>query len=437
MTKTKLSMGVLLLSGLFLFACGGKTPAGTPGAAGTNGQAGTSAQAGTTGQAGTTATNQDAATDKNPATTADGKCVTGAYPRDGACMCLSNVPNVCGDICVDMMLDNDNCGACANKCAATASCNAGKCGPMPATVIPAAAGCTSIHIAVVGPTLYWTDQGHGMVKSAPVAGTPVTMIAMGEAAPTLIEVRGTTVFWQAGMTIRKSTAGAAATTVVTSTDPINGFTASVDGATVYFSALTKVKQVAAAGGAVVDVASEEQLGKPNALALDGTNLVYPCDVNGDVDVVQLAAGKVASCGKEDPDGGALLQVMCTRIARSQGELILGTVVATGNRAYWANGATLHANVSSQGALQVNEQVASTIGTNSVSTMTFSGTNLFFAEFDPDITKKGTGLIEKTPMVKDSTAVAVARGQNGPASIAADATKVYWSTSDCSIMSTTQ
>jgi membrane-bound inhibitor of C-type lysozyme len=426
MTKTKLSMGVLLMSGLFLFGCSSKPGASTPGAAGTSGGAGTSGQAGTTG-------NMDAST--NPATLPNGHCVSGAYPRDGiGCMCLSNVPNVCVDKCTDIRTDNDNCGACGTKCDANASCNAGKCGPVPVVVVPAAAGCTSLHIAVGGTSLYWTDEGHGTVKSMPLAGGAGATVAMAETTPTSLVVAGTTVFWLSGKMIRKSTAGAAATTVVTSPDPINGFTASVDGATVYFSALTKVMQVPAAGGAAVVVASEEHAGVPGALALDGTTLVYPCDINGDVDVVELAAGKVSSCGAED-DAGALVQVMCTRIARSQGSLFLGSILATGHRAYWADNPTIKGGDSTPGAAQSNDSIASTASTNgSISALTNSGTTLLFAEYDKAMPAT-SGYIDKAPLVKDSTTIILARAQNAPGSIAADTTKVYWSTGDCKIMST--
>jgi hypothetical protein len=421
----------------FSFFFVGSAASGSAGADGGTagaGAAGSSGQAGTTGQAGNT--NQDAATDMNPAAIGDGRCVSGAYPRDGACMCLANIPNVCGDKCTDETTDNDNCGACGNKCDASAACNAGKCGPIPTVLVPAAAGCTSLHIAVGGTTLYWTDQGHGTVKSMPVAGGTATTVAGTETIPTSILVRGTTVFWLSGNVIRKSTAGAAATTVVTSPDAINGFTSSTDAATVYFSALTKVKQVAAAGGPAVDVASEEHAGIPGGLALDGTALVYPCDINGDVDVVELATGKVASCGAEN-DAGDLLQVMCTRIARSQGSLFLGTILATGHRAYWADGTTVKGGDTTPGGAQNNDSIASTASTNgAITALTYAGTTLLFAEYDKAMAAN-SGFIDKAPLVKDSNTTILARGQNAPDSIASDGTKVYWSTGDCKIMSTPQ
>ena len=48
-----------------------------------------------------------------------------------------------------------------------------------------------------------------------------------------------------------------------------------------------------------------------------------------------------------------------------------------------------------------------------------------------------GFVERTPYAPGSAAGVIARGQMAPTSIAVDATRVYWSTSDCAINSTAQ
>jgi hypothetical protein len=437
MTKINMTIGALLVGSLYVAAnfaaCNGggsQTGAAGSSAAGTSatGAAGSSA----TGAAGSSS-NTDAGS--MSATLADGKCVINAYPREGGiCMCQPSTPNVCGDRCTDTKTDNANCGMCGKACPATSTCNNGTCGPEAMTVVPAAAGCMSMQIAVGDGKIFWTDLGHKTVKSVPVAGGNATVISMVETGPTLITVRGTTVFWlDGGMILKKSVAGAAPTVVYTSTTKINGFTVSADGMKVYFSTGVTVKQVMTAATAI-DVALEEHEGVPGALALDpnGTTMVYPTDLNGDVDIVYLKDGMVAKCGKEDPaNPGMYLMVNCTRIARSQGSLFKEAVVAVAGKVYWVDGTSVKGGDSAPGAAASNDTYGSTLE-NNITALTANATTIYFAEAKSDGTE---GIIEKTAMMKDSTPVQLARGQKGPNSIATDATKVYWSTSDCSINAT--
>jgi hypothetical protein len=446
MKKINMTIGALLVGSLYVAAnfaaCnGGGSQTGAAGSSAAGSSATGAAGTTCTGAAGTSATGA-AGTSSNTdagamsATQPDGKCVTNAYPREGGiCMCQPSTPNVCGDRCTDTKTDNANCGMCGKACPATSTCNNGTCGPEATTVVPAAPGCMSMQIAVGNGNIYWTDLGHKTVKYAPVSGCgAVTTITDATATgPTLITLRGTTLFWLDGMVIKKSVGGAAAEVVYTSPTKINGLTVSADGMKVYFSTGVTVKQVMTATTAI-DVALEEHEGVPGALALDpnGTTMVYPTDLNGDVDIVYLKDGMVAKCGKEDPaNPGMYLMVNCTRIARSQGSLFKEAVVAVAGKVYWVDGTSVKGGDSAPGAAASNDTYGSTLE-NNITALTANATTIYFAEAKSDGTE---GIIEKTAMVKDSTPVQLARGQKGPNSIATDATKVYWSTSDCSINAT--
>jgi hypothetical protein len=467
MKKFTLSIGVLLLGSVFFSAgsmfsaCSSSsnvTPtgaAGTTGAAGsTTGAAGTGAAGSTTGTAGTGSTNKDGSADGYSATTPDGRCVIGAFVRDGACMCQGDNPNVCSMGCTNLQTDNDNCGSCDTKCGATSACLKGTCTAAPVNTVPAAAGCIkmvgsreySLSIAVANGNIYWADAGHGTVKSQPVAGGAVTMIASGEMAPHMLAIAGTTPVWISSVagpkgdgglevitsTLRKAgAAGAAATTLATGMNEaggIQGLVPSADGMTIYFSSNTAINSVPLAGGTVTNVGNEDHGGLPGALALDGMKLAYPTGQNGDVDIMTIMAGTVASCGINNAAGelDPAKQINCLRVARSQGSLVLGTMAAKANRAYWADGTNLKANATTAGAPQANETVAMSSGTE-IKSLVLSTDKVYFVHDD---------VVERSATAADSTAETLARGQKAPVSVAVDATKVYFGNSgDCTINST--
>jgi Stigma-specific protein, Stig1 len=443
MKKINASIGMLLLCSVV--AC--KSTSSDTGAAGTSGGAGTGA-AGTTGAAG----NLDASTDGFPIMASDGKCVANAYAHDGICACQPQTPTVCAEGCTDTMFDDLNCGACGNACPATATCNNGTCGPAATNILPAGTGCTGMQLALAGTTIYFTDKAHGKVMSVPTAGGTAAMVSATETTPSFIVANGTTAYWvnnvvgaiaaDAGTptvvgTIRKSVGGAAATDLTMETNAtggINGLTLSPDGATLYYSADTKVRKIATAGGTAADVASEVHGGIPGAVALNGTTIAYGTGINADVDVIQINPAVVAICGVEDA-GGALIPASnpgCTRVARSQGGLLLNSMLLSATTAYWANDDTINANPSTAGAGQMNTEVTASTG-GGISGFVGNATAIYFGVHEDNV-------IEKTaypPAGSQTaiTAVRLARGQSSPPSLAVDATNVYWSTTDCSISST--
>jgi hypothetical protein len=43
-------------------------------------------------------------------------CITGEFCASGECACLGAMPQVCGDVCTDLAIDEDNCGNCGKTC---------------------------------------------------------------------------------------------------------------------------------------------------------------------------------------------------------------------------------------------------------------------------------------------------------------------------------
>ncbi|HVZ75151.1 MAG TPA: hypothetical protein VHJ20_22370 [Polyangia bacterium] len=460
MNKLNLSIGVLLIGSL-LGACS-KSDSGTGNTGGTTGGGGSTG--GSTGSGGTVANGGSTGAGGNyvvcsgcdsgaPATKTGGGCKDNAYPHTVAgvanvCVCQSGTPKACDTMCTDITTDTDNCGACNTKCATNATCVASKCGVAPTVAVQKpATTCKGLWLTSTTGSLTWSDTGAGKVFTMSTSGTGTPMAVSGTetTAPKFVQVVGTSTFWLDGdMTIRMAKAGTV-TTVTTSATKINGFVASADAATVYFSTGSTVMSVAATGGATTKVAEENnemagvQQGVPLALGLGtGANanlLAYGTDINGDVDIVTISADKtksalcVASPG-EEPAG--FTNVMCARIARSQGSLNQTVIIPSGNNVYWIDGRNLHLNAFSANAAQSNKTVAS--ADNAISSMVLGTDAIYFTSFDPQ--DPTTGVVQKTGLAEASPIVPLARNINGPSSIAADGKKVFFATADCEIQTLT-
>jgi hypothetical protein len=372
-------------------------------------------------------------------TLSDGRCVPGAFPHGGICACQSDTPTVCDEMCTDVTLDAENCGACDRACAATATCNGGACGPSVTSVVPDAPGCGALHLVTTPGVLYWTDQGHGTVKSRS-AGCVQTTIASNETNPGIVMVAGPYLVWvnstvagtMTTSTIRKVllTGGTPSDVVteVNATGGILGLASGPRGTTLFYSAGTKVRGVATLNGAPFDVASEELGGIPTALAIDGATIAYLTDLNGDLDVITVEPGVVASCGKRDPtdpSGEGLLMVNCTRVARSQGSPFFGGLVLRNGAVYWSNDGAIQANAATPNASEGNEQITFSNGSGMITAFISGSTDFYFGE---------DGFVERTPPVVASTAIDLARAQAAPSSMALDVGRLYWSTG-CAINGT--
>jgi hypothetical protein len=437
MNKLNLSIGVLLVGSL-LMGCGSKSPGGTAGMSGTAGAA-----AGSTGTAGAggAALGDSGAV----AMLADGTCKSMAFKHDNVCVCQSGTPKACTTACVDLKTDNDNCGACGTACPMHATCVAGVCGPSPTVAVPKPAMCGAMALAASGGTLYWTDTMNKKVFSMPAAGGTPTPISSTETSPTIIAVRGTTVFWLDGKVIRKSVAGAAPTVVYTSPIDIHGISPNDDGSAVYFTVgdpgdmtttpvkpaiVGKVLKVATATTAT-DVALEQKGGIPTALAVQGTLAVYPCDINGDVDIATIGATPAQCWASAGEDAPGMMNVGCNRIARSQGSLNQTLILAAGANVVWVDGKNVKMNGLSATAEASNKSFASP--DNNVHGIALGGTKVFFSEFDDNA--PATGTVQKVAMMEMAPLIPLARNINGPGSVAVDGKKVFFSTADCEIQTT--
>jgi hypothetical protein len=358
----------------------------------------------------------------------DGTCVAGAYKRLGVCACQDGLSCVCNDTCVDLQSDDNNCGACGIACGPTSTCQAGVCGPPVQNVVPPIGGCGSIDLAVSGDTLYWTTISSVTLRSLATGGQAT--ISQAEKYASKIVAQGATAYWISfGNGIRKSVNGGAPTTVITAPTSINGLTVSPDGANIYFSTGTSVFRVPSTGGAAVEVAREVKGGIPRALALAGNAIVYPTDLNGDVDAPMLLDSGFATCGLEDLDGNVDMTT-CGRLARSQGELFLDTIAVTPLGALWADGPNLKLEALSSSS-RAFDDVAMT-NNDPIAGFATNGKFVYFAESSP---ASMNGTIYRSLVAPNQVAMRIARGQIGARAVAIGPGKVYWSTSNCTIEST--
>jgi hypothetical protein len=341
------------------------------------------------------------------------------------------------------MVDPDNCGSCGTKCMATATCNGGTCGPTPTVVLAAIPGCTSgLTIAVNAGIVYYADANHNTIKKVG-ASAP---LAANENGATWLRLQGPDLYWynRGTNTLRKLAGATGSRTDVftpttmttvnsTSVDTVGGFLVTPDGLSVYVSVGVNVVEISATtvgGGTPIVVAQEKHGGLPSALALNGTaNIVFPTAFNGDVDAAVLGVAP-ASCGAGDAMGNVIMDT-CPRLARGQGELFQRFMAVIGGKAYWIDGVNVKAETIPAAGGMGGTFESISMAENYITAATATTDTIYFAE---------DGIIEKTPAAsnpKSDPPILLARGQMAPTSIAVDATKVYWSTSDCAISSQTR
>ena len=435
MVSVGVVMGSAVLAGMLISACSSDTPnqqpaAGSPGASGSNMTSGGSGGSGgvATGGGGTGGSAQGGGL-----AMVDGHCPPNSLKHaDNLCYCQPSTLTACSNGCGDLQTDPDRCGNCDTKCMPSQACAAGKCGAAPTTLVPAAAGCGAMHLAVAGGTLYWTDKMHGTVSSVATAGGMPKPLATGQMAPTLLSVTATSLFWLATGSNSVMTAPLAGTTPMpvftppALTAPIGGFTLSADGMSLLYSTKTAVmKTTAAPGGTPAEVGHEDS-GIPRALAAVGDFIAYPADVNGDVDVMKVVPGMPSVCASEDA-APPVVNLNCNRLARSQGTLNFDNIFIVGDNVYWVNGLQVSTSSASMPS-GFNETV---VGITSPDAQVISAFSIYknFVFVADD-----AGFISKAPLMVDAPVTTLARAQMAPTSIVADDANVYWATSDCAIMS---
>lgn len=322
------------------------------------------------------------------------------------CVCQSDVPTLCDydggqtPQCVDTTSDTSNCGGCGITCGPTSACVNSVCAKPPSQLVAPAPGCVSIRAVYSGGNIYWSDIGHGTIKSIPAGatgGTPTTLASglniasiqtptgpllwpNGPDAAALIVHNGT-VYWigsdgpttcadaglctgGAGTTIMSVTAGGTPKTLlkmsmdpgpspVSALDaafpieipgqnpPILTMALSPDGNTIYF----------AAGARFYSIPSSGAVGTPDG---GGTTYVGYAEGPEHGEATALTADSTYLYYPSNLAGNVEIlnfSVMCdpvaagnelcpVRIAESQGNLVYDTIFTRGDGLFWGNGSNV-------------------------------------------------------------------------------------------------
>jgi hypothetical protein len=420
-------------------------------------------------------------------------CAGNAFrPDGGACTCEESSPTLCyydaaPPQCVDTTLDWDNCGGCGVTCKPTAACNGALCGKQTTQLVAPSPGCISMRVVYDNGNIYWSDMGHGTIKSIPADGGTVTTIVPNQAIvpsqaiaaeqngtlgalpfpssphlplATPLLVRAGTVYWVgastsggAGTTILSATPGNAPTTLLAAAmdpapspissaldaapvietaaqnPPINAIALSPDGSTLYFAAGTRFYSIPTTGAGTVTYvgyAEGPEHGEATALVSDGSYLYYPTNLSGNVEILSLTSMCGADAGETCP-----LRVVNSRT------LVPDTIVVRGDSLYWGEGfrvvqASISAFLSGAPGIE-GTSLPGTVSSADLTGFAIGTQYAYFGEPGAD----DTGYIERgamPPFESGSTpsAIVIARGQPWPTSFALDGARVYWTTSRCDI-----
>jgi len=382
---------------------------------------------------------------------ADGADLAGDAPPDGEVEAGSDAGCACGSSpskgCVDLRVDDENCGACGQGCAAEATCNAGVCGPTPTIIEPSrTTACGGLDLAVAGTTLFWADKARGEVlRASATVGAP-TAIATLEDSPRALAVGGDEVFWLAGgqpmnvqvvpgLAIRAaSVGGGLARTVISRAEGVDAFTVTADGRTVYYSTSTRIEKTAAAAqtAPIVVMANAARGDVPVGLGLDGSTLAFIGEFSGDVDAAMLVDGQVATCAPVQTFDPASA-VLCLPVGR---DINGRTLVAAGGMAYFHDGAMMKQGPLNGGYGWFSPTTIAEVD-GWLTDIAMSSDALFFSDSgssDDGISMSSDGTVLKLPLPAGEQSVPsrLARAQNAPLSVATDGARVYWSTADCAI-----
>jgi hypothetical protein len=382
--------------------------------------------------------------------------------------------HVCGDACVDLARDGDNCGACGVRCKATAACNDGVCGAEPSVLVPSAPGCRSLRLSHEDGAITWVDMGHGTINRIATTGGAVTALASGlhpaaifamvdqplfiNGGPvaTGMVVRGGAVYWieaddvvvlddqglphgGAGTSIRTVTAGGAPVTLlpaalVPARAPLSALTLSPDGKTLYFGAGTRLYQMPSGGAKTaadvqqVGFTSGPEHGFATALAADDHRLFFPASVDTWVEIFDLSqkCDLAAPAGPVGPGGYG-----CPSIVFGSHPIpLMDTVLVKDGFFYWAKENNVwRADLSTADpSLDGHATASDTIATFSVTGFAIGPQHAYFGE--NVYVERG----EFSPVSAGGATRArtLARGQTWPSSFAIDGTNVYWTTTACDI-----
>jgi hypothetical protein len=320
----------------------------------------------------------------------------------GKCGCPVFAPNYCAAMgkCVNFAKAPETCGSCEQACGSTQACVDSTCTP-DLEQLTELADCGSVLLVYANSTLYALSTGLGELSSVPVTGGAPAMIANGFGDAVAFAVDGTSAYVANGMKVTKVTlSDGAKADVATDVAPIHDV--AVQGASLYYAVDKPVADTSAAhadfggfikkvtidGGTAEVVAGGMDLGRPQGVAVSGTNILYATESAKNVEVQKgLPVGANAY---QDP--------LHYKLGASQGSLLLGhrSVQTDGGYVYWSNDAVQRAKFGDSAPVQ--EQATSSLGLTTA--FALGGQRVYFGSDLGDL-GKGTILADEViPMARN-------------------------------------
>jgi hypothetical protein len=329
-------------------------------------------------------------------------------------------------------------GAAGMGAAGTGAAGTGAGGPV---MLATAPGCTSINLAVAGGTLYFTDKAKGTVSSVPTAGGATAVVAMSQMAPGPIAADATAVIWanDGDKSIMKKPlpSGAAAAFMLTGTAEITKAnmevvnTLLIDNGTLYVGRGRYAIKAPVAGGTATQLlySPDGDEGLPGAFALSATHIY-----NTQLHHQSISRAKLDGTQMGMTEDGMTLMYAPDRMAVSQGSLVLDAIAFAMDHAIWANGSNIVAHLGSAGEKVSHINVASSAAYSPITGFVLTNNTIYLGEGSGENNVEKVALaIPTDPNAMVPEAKVVASGQKDPSQFVADATNIYWRTSDCNIM----
>jgi hypothetical protein len=193
------------------------------------------------------------------------------------CQC---VQTMCNGSCVDLTSDNANCGDCSKVCSAVSPSTA-ECTPT-GCLITLVRGTSQNLPAVDSTNVYWSEAETSTVKSIPIRGGAITVLADNQPAPSPPVLAVGKLFWAVGSPINIVTMPIAGGLPTPLANGVNLNGELVANATdLFYLGSSGIVRIPLAGGAssVVPATSGSLT---EALALDSANLYWVVDVSTSV-----------------------------------------------------------------------------------------------------------------------------------------------------------
>jgi len=330
----------------------------------------------------------------------------------GVCGCpIGEV--LCGQSCVNVQTDSNNCGACTVECdPRVRSCQSGAC-----TCLDGTSACTLTQLAgnldqpqnIVVDHAYVYFPASDSVYKVPIDGGTPVVIASGQGTPESVAVDGTGVYWvdtgTTGTIMAAPLDGGAPFALASGQSNPSGTV--VTGGNVYWvtesGGTDAIMTVPTAGGTPTPFANVQATN----IAVDANN-VYACVV-----LPQPTDGALVMESSQivrmPLDGGAATVLASQTIA--------SPIAVDAVNVYWLGGAPLELGVIAV-AIDGGAPVTLAAGIQAHSIVS-DGTNLYYSLFTSTPSD-----VMRMP-VTGGTPVVVAALQNNPASVAVDGTSVYW------------